>query len=258
MEEFAFARANRSSTESKAVPWRDLREWLALIDAAGQLRRIGATVDPIGELAAITFLAGRTAETPALLFDHLAGDGFGMQVLSNMLGASKERYALAVGIDPNLSTAEMISATRSMMLQPIGPTHIAKQDAPVNEVVLTGDDIDLTAFPIPKFWPGDGGQFIGTGDITLTKSPDSGRINVGCYRQMLQGKAEIGLYCSPGKHGLLDRDAWWARGEPCEVVAAYGIDPVLFMVGAQAFGAEQSELDIAGAILGRPVELTSA
>ncbi len=74
-------------------------------------------------------------------------------------------------------------------------------------------DIDLTKFPVPRFWPGDGGPFIGTGDITFTKSPDTGRINVGCYRQMLQGPDKIGLYCSPGKHGLLDREAWWARAQ---------------------------------------------
>ncbi|HZD62531.1 MAG TPA: UbiD family decarboxylase, partial [Xanthobacteraceae bacterium] len=72
------------------------------------------------------------------------------------------------------------------------------------------------------------------------------------------GPSRIGLYCSPGKHGLLDREGWWARGKPCEVVAAYGIDPVLFMLGAQAFGAAQSELDVAGGIMGRPVELTEA
>jgi 4-hydroxy-3-polyprenylbenzoate decarboxylase len=57
---------------------------------------------------------------------------------------------------------------------------------------------------------------------------------------------------------LLDREAWWARGEPCEVVAAYGIDPVLFMLAAQSFGAEQSELDVAGGMMGRPIELTQA
>ncbi|HUI18500.1 MAG TPA: UbiD family decarboxylase, partial [Alphaproteobacteria bacterium] len=58
--------------------------------------------------------------------------------------------------------------------------------------------------------------------------------------------------------GRLDREAWWAQGEACEVVAAYGIDPVLFMVGAQSFGAAESELDVAGGIMGRPIELTRA
>src|SRR5205085_9088272 len=66
----------------------------------------------------------------------------------------------------------------------------------------------------------------------------------------------VGLYCSPGKHGLLDREAWWRRGKPCEVVVAYGIDPVLFMLAAQVFGSKESEFDVAGGIMGRGIELT--
>jgi UbiD family decarboxylase len=81
---------------------------------------------------------------------------------------------------------------------------------------------------------------------------------VGVYRQMVHGPSRIGLYCSPGKHGRLDREATWADGKTCEVVAAYGIDPVLFMVGAQAFSASESELEVAGGIMGRPIELTQA
>ena len=75
---------------------------------------------------------------------------------------------------------------------------------------------------------------------------------------MLHGPRRVGLYCSPGKHGLLDREAWWARGKPCEVVAAYGIDPVLFMLAAQVFGVKESELDVAGGMMGRGIELTEA
>lgn len=257
MEDLVSARPKAGAT-NRTLGWRDLREWLALVEQQGQLKHIAAPVDADEELGAVTLLATRQENAPALLFEQLQGDATGSRILTNMLGASKERYALAVGLDPQLSTREMIEATRSLMGEPVKPTMIAKDKAPVNEVVLTGDDIDLTKFPVPKFWPGDGGQFIGTGDITFTASPESGRINVGCYRQMLQGRSRIGLYCSPGKHGLLDREAWWAQGKPCEVVAAYGIDPVLFMLAAQSFGAEDSELDVAGAIMGGPIELTQA
>ena len=240
------------------VAWQDLRDWLALVDRAKQLKRIDSAVDPDEELAAITFMAGRTQETPALLFSNLVGNRTDARILSNMLGASKERYALAVGLDPKLSTSDMIMGSRDIMKRRLQPIHIPKRDAPVNEVVLQGGDIDVTAFPSPKFWPGDGGRYIGTGDVTFTRSPQDGRINVGVYRQMVHGPARIGLYCSPGKHGRLDREAWWARSEPCEVVAAYGVDPVLFMVGAQVFSATESELDVAGGIMGRPIELTEA
>ena len=55
---------------------------------------------------------------------------------------------------------------------------------------------------------------------------------------------------------LLDREAWWKRGKPCEVVVAYGIDPVLFMLAAQVFGSKESEFDVAGGMMGRGIELT--
>jgi len=260
MEDLSFTRSPAAAPGSNqpAVQWRDLREWLELVEAAGELKRITAEVDPAEELTAITYMAAQADNAPALLFDKLTGDRFGARILSNMLGASKERYALAVGLDPKLTTAEMIAATRKVMTSRIEPVTIDKDLAPVNEIVLTGDDIDLTALPVPQFWPGDGGRYIGTGDITFTRDPASGRINVGVYRQILHGPKRVGMYCSPGKHGRLDREATWAKGEPCEVVAAFGIDPVLFMVGAQAFGASESELGVAGGMMGRPIELTAA
>jgi 4-hydroxy-3-polyprenylbenzoate decarboxylase len=246
------------ATDAPAANWRDLREWLARIEQNGELQRIRTPVNADEELAAITYMATRGEKAPALLFETIAGDTSGSSVLANMLGSSKERYALAVGLDPSLSIAEMIAATRGIMAGRIAPVRVPQAKAPVNEIVLRGSDIDLTRFPSPKFWPGDGGRYIGTGDITLTASPDSGRINVGCYRQMLHGPRRVGLYCSPGKHGLLDRDAWWRQGKPCEVVVAYGIDPVLFMLAAQVFGAKESEFDVAGGIMGRGIELTDA
>lgn len=252
---------SRTPSPAEAAPaanWRDLREWIALIERNGELKRIREPVSADEELSAITYMATRDESAPALLFETIAGDTSGSSVLANMLGASKERYALAVGLDPDMSVSEMIAATGRIMNRRIAPQRVPKADAPVNEIVLRGDDIDLTRFPSPKFWPGDGGRYIGTGDITLTASPDTGRINVGCYRQMLHGPRRVGLYCSPGKHGLLDREAWWKQGKPCEVVVAYGIDPVLFMLAAQVFGAKQSELDVAGGMMGRGIELTEA
>jgi UbiD family decarboxylase len=236
--------------------WRDLREWLALVERNNELQRIKKPVNADEELGAVTYMATRSEKAPALLFENIAGDKSGSRVLANMLGSSKERYALAVGVDPDFSIAEMIAETRGIMSRRIPPKRIPKSQAPVNEVVLRGDEIDLTKFPSPKFWPGDGGRYIGTGDITLTASPDTGRINVGCYRQMLHGPRRVGLYCSPGKHGLLDREAWWRQGKPCEVVVAYGIDPVLFMLAAQVFGSKESEFDVAGGMMGRGIELT--
>ncbi len=192
-----------AANDRPAIRWRDLRDWLALVDDNGGLLRIKLPVDPDEELAAITFMATRRENAPALLFETLSGDRLGARVLANMLGSSKERYALAVGLDPDLSIAEMISVTRNIMGRRIAPIRVPSATAPVNKIILREDEIDLTAIPAPKFWPGDGGRYVGTGDITLTAHPDTGCINVGVYRQMLHGPRRIGLYCSPGKHALL-------------------------------------------------------
>jgi UbiD family decarboxylase len=200
MEDLGFGRASGSSCASRrqGVGWRDLRDWLDLVERAGHLKRIKARVDPDEELAAVTYMATRAPDAPALLFETLDRDRFGARVLANMLGASKERYALAVGIDPGLPVADMIAATRELMRARLAPVEVDKAVAPVNEIVLRGGEIDVTAFPAPRFWPGDGGRYIGTGDITFTRDPASGRINVGVYRQMVHGPSRIGLYCSPG------------------------------------------------------------
>ena len=258
MEE-TFTPAAPASTVARDEPpaaWRDLREWIALAEQRGQLHRIAVEVDPIEELAAITYMRTRDEKAPALLFETFRDNPFGARVLSNMLGNSRERYALTLGLDPEMSIEALVDATRKLMKTRIPPVMIAPEQAPVNEIILTGDDIDLGKLPVPRFWPGDGGLYIGTGDITLTQDPATGRINVGCYRQMLHGRNRVGLYCSPGKDGRLDREAWWAQNKPCEVVAAYGVDPALFMASSIVYGRNESELDAAGALTGRPVELT--
>ena len=244
-----------AATDNQRGP-RDLREWMDAIEADGSLLRVSAPINVQEELAAATYMVAQEENSPALLFENIENDNSGMRILSNMLGASKRRYALAVGLDPNLATRELILATRERSKRTLAPVEVPANTAPVNEIILTDDEIDLTKLPVPHFWPRDGGKYIGTGDITFTRDPESERINVGCYRQMLHGPRRVGMYCSPGKHGLLDREAWWRRGEDCEVVVAYGIDPVPFMVAAQSYGSDVSELDIIGGLVGSPMELT--
>jgi len=248
----------RPSSAPCATGWADLREWLALVEKHGLLHRISAEVDPNEELSAISFMASRDRSSPAFLFETFKSNPLGARVLSNVLAASKERYALAMGLDPSLSIAALVRATREITKKRIAPVWIRSEDAPVNEIVLRGSEIDLTRLPAPVFWPADGGPFIGTGGITITANPASGRLNVGCYRHQLLSPTRIGLNFVPGRHGQVDCEAAWAQGKPCEIVAAFGIDPALFMVGGMRFGPNESELDAAGGIMGRPVELTQA
>ena len=133
--ETGFKSGTQQGKRRAQISWRDLRGWLAEVEKIGELKRIAAPVDPIEEIGAITYMAAREGKSPALLFDKMQGDASGSHILTNMLGASKERYALAVGLDPQLSTIDMIEATRSLMADPVKPTMIARDKAPVNEVV---------------------------------------------------------------------------------------------------------------------------
>src|SRR3989442_14717626 len=72
---------------------------------------------------------------------------------------------------------------------------------------------------------------------------------------MIQDKTHVGLYCSPGKDARLHIERYWSRNEPCEIVAAWGVDPAMFVAASLTFPKTVSELDFIGGIAGRPVEL---
>lgn len=239
-----------------ATETRDLRTWLRLVEAAGELRTVTAPVDPIEELSAVTFMASREPGSPALLFETVEGATSGGRVLSNMLAASKERYAITLGLDPSLSVSELIRETRRQSGRRIAPVTIPPGEAPVRATTLTGDAIDVTTLPAPKFWPGDGGPYIGTGNVTFIRHPETGVINAGVYRQQLHGPRHIGLSMVPGRHGAQNAEAWWRRGQPCPVVTAYGVDPALFIAATQVYAHGDSEIDAAGGLIGQPIRLT--
>ncbi|MEW6667523.1 MAG: UbiD family decarboxylase [Thermodesulfobacteriota bacterium] len=235
--------------------FRDLRVWLKKVEEIGELKVVEKEVDWDEELAAITYMAAKRKASPALLFENIKGYPRGYKVLSNILGSSLNRIALSMGLPVNLSSMQMIQGAREIYKTPVPPEEISHGAAPVNENVLMGDDIDLFGFPSPKMWPLDGGRYIGTGDVVITRDPQHGHLNLGTYRQMVQSKNRVGFYVSPGKDALLHREQYWKKGEPCEVAAAYGIDPALLIVGAMGFPKNVSEYDFAGALKGEPVRV---
>jgi 4-hydroxy-3-polyprenylbenzoate decarboxylase len=104
MEQFIDQRSPQPASikDGPQVSWRDLREWIALLERNNELQRIAKPVDADEELGAITYMATRNENSAALLFENISGDRSGSSVLANMLGSSKQRYALAVGLDPDL------------------------------------------------------------------------------------------------------------------------------------------------------------
>jgi 4-hydroxy-3-polyprenylbenzoate decarboxylase len=135
------------------------------------------------------------------------------------------------------------------------PMEVSAEQAICNQNIDEGDDIDIRMFPAQRMWPLDGGLYLGTGDAVVTKDPETGRINVGTYRMMIKGPREVGVYTSPGKDATIDREKWWKMGKPMPIAAAYGIDPLLFLVAATSLPKTECEYDYYSGINGAPIEV---
>jgi len=230
-----------------------LDEWIERVDALGELKRVTAEVDSDLETSTITYLVG-SQKSPALLFENIKGHP-GQRALYNMIGCNLSRLCVTMGEKPVEHPLEAVQMLKQKMSRKMLPKEVAPAEALCNQNIDTGAAIDIRKFPAPRMWPLDGGKYLGTADAVITKDPESGRINVGTYRMMIKGPNEIGLYTSPGKDGTIDRDKWWKLGKPMPVAAAYGIDPLLFLVAATSFPKTESEYEYYGGIKGSPMEV---
>lgn len=249
---------DRAVSGRSEVSVRDLRDWLLQVEKLGELKRISQSADPKLEMSALTYLNGKNPGHPTLLFEKPKGFDGTFRVLFNPIGNSINRLSLAMRAKPGRTPIQLVSHLKEILTsaqKKIPPRIVSERDAPIYENEWTGAKIDLTSLPVPMHWPRDGGNYIGTGDVIITKDPDTGRINLGTYRQMVEGKSRVGYYSSPGKDTWLDRQKWWAKGQPCPVASVYGIDPLLFICAATKFPNIESEYDYAGGIQGSPIEI---
>jgi len=238
----------------RVIGIKSLGDWLKVVESLGELKRIKAKVDWDLEMSTIAYLAGKKVGGPALLFENIK-DHPGGRLLFNPFGSSLNRVAISIREQPGSAPLDLVRTLGQKMKRRIAPASVAAKDAPVNQNVVTGDAVDVTRFPAPKMWPLDGGRYLGTGDSVITMNPEDGRINLGTYRQMVQGPKQVGFYASPGKDATLDRQRWWAQGKPAPVAAAYGLDPLLFLASSVSFPKDVSEYEFAGGINGAPIEV---
>ena len=254
------AEVNRPESEA-GRPIQDIREWLDRAEGINELVQIDKPVDRDEEMSAITYLVAKQSPSPAILFENPKGyedSPIGARMLWNILGPSSKRIALTIEEPPETPTLELIRRLKDKMKDRVPPREVPATEAPVYENTLAGADIDLEQLPIPRHWPMDGGRYAGTADAVFTRDPDSGYLNVGTYRMMLQGKQQAGLYLSPGKDARLHITRYWEKGEPVPVAAAWGIDPLFMLVGSQTFPKNVSEYEFAGGIKGEPIPVVRA
>ena len=249
-------RTPRPVAADKATPIQDLREWLERVEGLGELVRVQQPVDRDEEMSAIAYLVAKRDPSPAVLFEQargFEGSPVGARLLWNVLGPSLKRTALSLEEAPHTPTLELIRRAKDKLKRRILPREVAPDEAPVYEHGWTGAQIDLEQLPIPRHWPLDGGRYAGTADAVITRDPDSGYLNVGTYRMMLQGRDQVGLYLSPGKDARLHITRAWQRGESVPVAAAWGIDPLFMLIGSQTFPKNVSEYEFAGGVKGQPI-----
>ena len=246
------------SARARKQPIQDLREWLSQVDRIGELIRVSQPIDRDEEMSAITYLVAKQTPSPAILFDCPKGfekSPIGARHLWNILGPSLKRVALTLEEPAETPTVELIRRTKDKLTRRIPPREVAQSEAPVYENSIVGRKIDLNQLPIPRHWPLDGGRYAGTGDAVITRDPDTGYLNIGTYRMMQQGKAQVGLYLSPGKDARLHITRAWQAGKPINIAAAWGIDPLFMLIGSQTFPKNISEYEFAGGIKGQPISV---
>jgi 4-hydroxy-3-polyprenylbenzoate decarboxylase len=244
----------------------DLRSFLRALERDGDLRRVKAEVDPHLEVGEITDRVNK-AGGPALLFENVRGAS--MPLAMNVFGTDR-RMLKALGLGSYDEIAGKIggllkpelphgfTGVREAFGKLAGMAHVPPKkvkDAPVQEVVLRGEDVDLDALPALLTWPGDGGAFFNLG-LTHTKDPGTGVRNLGLYRLQRHDRRTIGLHWQIHKDGRQHYAAALERGERLPVAIAFGCPPAVTYAATAPLPADIDEYLFAGFVQGRRVEMT--
>ena len=207
---------------------RDFREFVAVAEQRGLLRRVRQSVDPSWEpacLAKWAFQALSNEDRFGLLFEDVEGSDFAL--CTGALGASRDAYALALGVAPDEINDTWINA----LLNPIPPTTV--KSAPCQEVVRKGDEVRLSDLPIPVWTPGkDVGPYITTS--VFTREADTGNQNTGIYRTKVRDENHVVVNINPGRHGHNQVSTWLDKGEPAPIAWVIAAEPAVHLASVAA------------------------
>ena len=253
-----------------AMKYRDLRDFMAQLESAGELKRVAVEVDPRLEMTEICDRVLR-AGGPAILFEKPKGST--MPVLGNLFGTAR-RVALGMG-EESVSALREVGRLLAYLKEPEPPRglkdawdklpvlkqvlHMAPKllsSAPCQEVVWEGKDVDLARLPIQTCWPGDVAPLI-TWGLTVTRGPNKPRQNLGIYRQQVLGPNKVIMRWLAHRGGALDfRDHCEKNpGTPFPVAVVIGADPATLLGAVTPVPDSLSEYQFAGLLRGAKTEL---
>ncbi|WP_406705337.1 4-hydroxy-3-polyprenylbenzoate decarboxylase [Sodalis sp.] len=252
------------------MKYRDLRDFLALLEQRGELKRISLPIVPYLEM---TEIADRTlrAGGPALLFEN--PKGYTMPVLCNLFG-TPERVALGMGQE-SVSALRDVGKLLAFLKEPEPPKgfrdlldkvpqfrqvlHMPTKRlsaAPCQEQIWQGEDVDLGRIPVMHCWPGDAAPLI-TWGLTVTRGPHKERQNLGIYRQQVLGRNKVIMRWLSHRGGALDFQEWTQQnpGKRFPVAVALGADPATILAAVTPVPDALSEYAFAGLLRGYKTEV---
>ena len=250
--------------------YKNLRDFLDILEKRGQLKRISIEVSPCLEMTEISDRTLRQ-EGPALLFEN--PQGHQIPVLCNLFGTT-ERVALGMGRQAPQDLRE-VGKLLAFLKEPdppkglrdawaklpifkqalkMAPRQIAR--APCQQNIMSGEQVDLTSLPIQTCWPEDVGPLI-TWPLVITRATDGGRQNIGIYRQQLISRNKLIMRWLAHRGGALDFARWKQNhpGQRFPVSVALGADPATLLAAVTPVPDALSEYAFAGLLRGHRTEL---
>ncbi|MGV8838475.1 UbiD family decarboxylase, partial [Cellvibrio sp.] len=252
------------------MKYKDLRDFIALLETRGLLKRIKQEIDPHLEM---TEICDRTlrAGGPALLFEN--PKGYAIPVLANLFGTT-ERVALGMGQE-SVTALREVGKLLAFLKEPeppkgfkdawdklplfkqvlnLAPKVLSK--AQCQDVVLEGDAVNLDLLPIQTCWPGDAGPLV-TWPLVVTRGPHKERQNLGIYRMQKIGKNRLIMRWLSHRGGALDFREFQIQnpGKNYPVAVALGADPATILGAVTPVPDTLSEYGFAGLLRGDKTEV---
>ena len=249
------------------MAYKDLQAFLKVLEKQNELKRIDVPLDPYLEIAEVTDRVSKSRNGgSALLFNNPKQGNF--PVLTNMFG-SYNRMHLALEVEsldafaadvlefieiekPDGLIKKLKLIPKLQRLAHIFPKEVSK--GPCQDVVYTGDEVDLSILPVLTTWPEDAGPFI-TLPVIFTKNPETGMRNVGMYRMQVFDKNTTGMHWHRHKGGAYHYHLAEKLGKRLEVAMVLGPDPAVTYSATAPLPDELDELLFAGFLRKAPVEL---
>jgi phenylphosphate carboxylase alpha subunit len=232
----------------------ELRSFMAALQGSGDLIAVDGSVDWDLELGAISRRMGER-DGPTLWFTNVR-DYPGQSVLANPL-ATWRRTAIALGLAPETAVQTIHQTYEQREAMPLAPVEIPQGGFQAN--LRQGDQVDLTELIAPMVHEGDGGRYIGTWDLVVSRDPRSGWTNWGAYRFMLHDERTLTGWPRPTSHlGTVLREVYLPRHEPMPVAIVIGADPLSHLAACATYAIGRDEAALAGGLAGVPVAVCRA